>query len=102
MSDTRNPVGRLRVADGLLAALEHFGTQRYDWSRPHVFVYTTRRHVQQPWTVEDACRNAHVFLEQEDLAALRFEQLRRGLKEFGYERLYERIMGETIDAGEMR
>lgn len=51
-----------------------------------------------PWTVSMACGMARDILDTEELMRLKFLCLRDGLKERGMGDLYERIMGESIDA----
>jgi hypothetical protein len=54
-----------------------------------------------PWTVSMACGLARDILETEDLMRLKFLTLRDGMKRAGMDDLYERIMGESIDARQL-
>jgi len=83
----------------LLAALDYFASHQYspDPAKQVAFVYTDpKTGYQSTWTVERACALAHEALSQEGLAYLQLKTMQAGLRHYGGERLYEKIMGEKL------
>lgn len=87
---------RYRLNPALLAALDHFAGRTYDWNKPTLFVHTDPTGYQSAWPVERCCALAHEVLADEELYYVKFKTLQAGLRQFGAELLYERIVGEKL------
>lgn len=85
------------INPALIAALDHFASHKYDWNQPTLFRYTEpTTHLQSDWPVERCCALAHEILDREELSLLKLHALQAGLKDYGLEDVYERIMGEKL------
>ncbi len=87
------------INEALLAALDYFASHPYnpDPAKQVAFIYTNpKTGYQNTWPVERACALAHEALSQEGLAYLRLMTLQAGMRHYGGERLYEKIMGEKL------
>lgn len=89
---------KIRINPALLAAVEHYAEGRYNFAQPTLYVHTDEKGHQSAWPLERACGVAAEVLAAEDLAYLKLKVLKGGLKQYGMEALYERIMGEKLDA----
>ena len=87
-----------RINPALIAALEHYAEGRYDPMRPSMYVHTDAKHHQSPWPIERACGIAAEVMATEELNFIRFKVLKDGMKTYGMQNLYEKIMGEKFDA----
>jgi hypothetical protein len=97
---------KLKLNPGLIAALESFAGPE-PITRDSSMMATERLYVHRapgraavPWTVSRACGMALDILATEELMRLKFLALRDGMKHYGMDGMYERIMGEPIDAGQ--
>lgn len=93
---------KVRINPALLAAVEHYAEGRYNFAQPTLYVHTDDKGYQSAWPLERACGIAAGVLAAEDLACLKLKVLKDGLKQYGMEALYERIMGEKLDADDRR
>lgn len=89
---------KLRINPALVAVLEHYAEVRYNFAQPTLYVHTDDKGHQSAWPLERACGVAAEVLAGEDLAYLKLKVLKDGLKQYGMESLYERIMGEKLGA----
>jgi len=87
---------KIRINPALLAAVEHYAEGRYNFAEPTLYVHTDEKGRQSAWPLERACGVAAEILAGEDLAYLKLKVLEDGLKRFGMDELYERIMGEKL------
>lgn len=81
----------------LIAALEHYAEGRYNPLQPSLYVHSDEKGRGHPWPLERTCGVAVEVLGNENLAYLKLKCLKEGLKKFGMEPMYERIMGEKLD-----
>ncbi len=89
---------KVRINPALLAAIEHYAGVRYNFAEPTLYVHTDDKGHQSAWPLERACGVAAEVLANEDLAYLKLKVLKDGLRQYGMEALYERIMGAKLDA----
>ena len=89
---------KVRINPALIAALEHYAEGRYNFAQPTLYVHKDEKGHQSAWPLERACGLAHEILDTEYLNLLKLKALQAGLKKYGMEGLYERIMGEKLDA----
>lgn len=86
---------KVTINPGLVAALDHYAAGKYNPLQPTVYVHNYDRH-QQSWPLERACGVAAEVLADEELNLLKLIRLQNGMREHGFERLYEKIMGEPL------
>ena len=91
-------MNELRINPALIAALEHYAEGRYDPGQPSMYVHRDKKGVQHPWPIERTCGLAAEVLGDERLSFLKLKVLQEGLKAFGMESLYEKIMREKLKA----
>lgn len=95
-----------KISPQLLEALEHFGRLPLpsDTTANTVAFLKVRgaNGFTEHWTAEQACQVAHRILSAEDLHMLKLKALCDGLKQYGMEDLYQRIMGEAIEKAVVR
>lgn len=89
---------KVRINPALVAAVEHYAEGRFNFAEPTVYVHTDDTGHQSAWPLERACGVAADVLGAEELAYLKLKTLKAGIKQYGMEKLYERIMGEKLDA----
>lgn len=63
-----------------------------------VYEYIDKDKIRHHFTYEQVCSMAAKELDEQCEEIYRFKALKAGLKKYGYERLYEHIIGENIDA----
>jgi hypothetical protein len=87
---------KIVINPALIAALDHYAGGLYDFKEPTLFQYRDEKGGISCWPLERACGVAAEVLNNEDLAFLKLKRLKQGMKEFGMQALYERIMGEDL------
>lgn len=100
---------KLKLNSGLIAALDCFAqpgpilssdlSAKISNERLYIHRAQDRKGTgDEMWTVSMACGMARDILETEEIMRLKFLALRDGMKRYGMDGMYERIMGEPIDA----
>jgi hypothetical protein len=87
---------KLKINPALIAALEHYAAGRYSPVTPSLYVHRDENGHQHSWTIDRACGVAAEILGDEELNFLKLKTLQEGLRQFGMERLYEKIMSEKL------
>lgn len=87
---------KLQINPAALAAVEHYAAGRFNFAEPKTYVHEDGKGHRTAWPLERACGVAAEVLGSEHLAYLKLERLKAGLKKYGLDALYERIMGEEL------
>lgn len=91
-------MSKIKINPALVAALEHYAKNRYDFTQPTEFFHRDAMGHESLWPLERTCEMAAEVLSYEGLAYLKLKVIQDGMKEQGMERLYEHIMGEKLGA----
>lgn len=87
---------KIKINPLLIKALDHYASGSFNFQTPSFLVQRTKSNAEQAWTLEKTCALAAEVLANEKLAYLKLKTLEAGIKQYGMEGMYERIMGEKL------